>query len=84
LSTTALRCPIKRKLTAHDGTRRRRPMFVQIHPEGVVEVWPRRCKAEAMSVTDIYIYGARLRQEKAKEAKLKASGKPRRVRRGLL
>jgi len=68
--------PLRRRLDATDGSRRARPLFVEIDPMGIVTVWPRRCLKESMSAIDIYIYGTQIRKEKLKEEKRKQEGRP--------
>ncbi len=84
MSTTALKGTIRRKLEMHDGTKKRRPFFVEIEAEGVVRVWPRRCEPVEISIKGIYEYGVSLAADRAKDAKRKASGKPYLAKRGVL
>jgi hypothetical protein len=84
LSTTALRIPIKRKLACNDGSRRRRPFFIEIDPAGVIRLWPRRCEPKEISVMRAYKVAIEDEVAAKRAAKARASGKPIRVKRGLL
>lgn len=79
-----LKYPITRRLKAHDNTRRKRPFFIRLDPEGVITLWPRRCAKAEISVLDVYIISTLRAKAEKKEAKRREAGKPVRVKRGLL
>lgn len=84
MSTTTLRVPIRRKLQCNDGTRKRRPLFVEITPEGVISVWARRCTPFQTSIMRVYEVAITDTKERAKIAKARARGQPFLAKRGLL
>lgn len=64
-----LRAPLRRKLNA--AYKGRRPWCIEIDPEGVVRVWPRRLKPEETSVDAIYDMAMKRRVAAETAAKLK-------------
>lgn len=81
---TKLSGVITRKLLVHDGSRRQRPFFVQLDGAGIIRIWPRRCKPEEISVKAAYQEASERRISAEREAKFRANGKKRMVKRGRL